>query len=76
MKTPLERTNLVYVMLKFLLSGWYIQNSLAEVQALLFGHHNGCMADDLVTQLVTLLVDGDHRAAPARPGRGSAARRS
>ena len=59
------------MMLKFLLSGWYIQNSLAEVQALLFGHHNGRMADDLVAQLVTLLVDGDHRAAllPVRGGR-------
>ena len=45
-------------------------NSLAEVQALLFGHHNGRMADDLVAQLVTLLVDGDHRAAllPVRGG--------
>ena len=26
---------------------------------MLFGHHNGRMADDLVAQLVTLLVDGD-----------------
>ena len=67
MKTPLERTNLVYVMLKFLLSGWYIQNSLAEVQALLFGHHNGRMADDLIAQLVTLLVDRDDGAALLSP---------
>ena len=41
-----------------------------RVSALLFGHYNGRMADDLIAQLVALLVDRDDGAAllPVRGG--------